>query len=151
LALFIDRGVQAHAVLDGEVACFDSKGRLRFNELILRARGDPAFVAIDVLALDGRDLRELPLIERKKTSRRLIPHRSLFVASPTSSRCAAATSTDSFACATSRGSWRSERPPRTRPDVMPSSRINIKKLLHRLETSSRCRAGSAAIAFSIEV
>jgi bifunctional non-homologous end joining protein LigD len=42
-------------------------------------RGDPAFVAFDVLALEGRDLRERPLIERKKILRRLIPRRSSFV------------------------------------------------------------------------
>jgi ATP-dependent DNA ligase len=42
-------------------------------------RDEPAFFAFDVLALEGRDLRELALIERKKILRRLIPRRSSFV------------------------------------------------------------------------
>jgi ATP-dependent DNA ligase len=42
-------------------------------------RGDPAFVVFDILVLQGRDLRELPLIERKKVLRRLNPRRSAFV------------------------------------------------------------------------
>jgi hypothetical protein len=49
LALFIDQELHAHAVLDGEVVCFDAEGRARFSELMF-GRGDPAFVASDVLA-----------------------------------------------------------------------------------------------------
>jgi len=45
-------------VLDGEVVCFDAEGRPRFYDLMF-GRGDPAFVVFDVLALEGRDLREL--------------------------------------------------------------------------------------------
>jgi bifunctional non-homologous end joining protein LigD len=78
LALVIDRELQTHAVLDGEVVCFDSEGKPRFYELMF-GRGEPAFVVFDVLALEDRDLRELALIERKKILRRLIPHRSSFV------------------------------------------------------------------------
>jgi hypothetical protein len=37
---------------------------------LLYRRGTPVFYAFDVLALDGRDLRQLPMTERK---RRLIP------------------------------------------------------------------------------
>jgi bifunctional non-homologous end joining protein LigD len=78
LALFLDRELHAHAVLDGEVVCFDSEGRPRFYELMF-GRGDPPFVVFDVLALEGQDLRDLALIERKKILRRLIPRRSSFV------------------------------------------------------------------------
>jgi bifunctional non-homologous end joining protein LigD len=78
LALFIDRELDASAVLDGEIVCFDREGRPRFYDLMFR-RGDPAFVAFDVLSLAGRDLRERPLVERKKILRRLIPRRSPFV------------------------------------------------------------------------
>jgi len=78
LALFIDRELDADAVLDGEIVCFDREGRPRFYELMFR-RGEPAFVVFDVLALDGQDLRERPLIDRKKILRRLIPPRSPFV------------------------------------------------------------------------
>jgi len=35
-------------------------------------RGEPFFYALDLLWLDGEDLRPLPLIERKKRLRRLI-------------------------------------------------------------------------------
>jgi hypothetical protein len=34
LALLTDRELHAHAVLDGEVVCFDGKGRPRVNELM---------------------------------------------------------------------------------------------------------------------
>ncbi len=78
LALFIDRELYAHAVLDGEIVCFDSEGRPRFYELMF-GRGDPVFVVFDVLVLKGRDLRGLALTERKKILRGLIPRRSSFV------------------------------------------------------------------------
>jgi ATP-dependent DNA ligase len=51
LALFIDR--ELDAALNGEVVCFDREGRPRFYELMF-GRGDPTFVAYDVLVLaDG--------------------------------------------------------------------------------------------------
>jgi bifunctional non-homologous end joining protein LigD len=78
LALFVDREVGVNAVLDGEVVCFDAEGKPRFYELMF-GRRDPAFLAFDVLALKGRDLRERTLVERKKILRRLIPRRSPFV------------------------------------------------------------------------
>jgi bifunctional non-homologous end joining protein LigD len=78
LAIFIDRELDARAVLDGEIACFDREGRPRFDDLMF-GRGDAAFVAFDVLSLEDRDLRERPLVERKKILRRLVPRRSSFV------------------------------------------------------------------------
>ena len=54
-----------NAIIDGELACLDSEGRSIFNELLFR-RGCPIFYAFDLLYLNGRDLRQLPLIERKK-------------------------------------------------------------------------------------
>ncbi len=59
------------AILDGGICCLDSQGRSQFNELLYR-RGQPAFYAFDLLWLNGKDLRALPLIERKKQLRRLI-------------------------------------------------------------------------------
>jgi bifunctional non-homologous end joining protein LigD len=50
LALFIDRELDANAVLDGEVVCFDREGRPRFYDLMF-GRGDPAFVVFDILVL----------------------------------------------------------------------------------------------------
>jgi bifunctional non-homologous end joining protein LigD len=56
----------------------EREGRPRFYDLMFR-RGEPAFITFDVLALEGRDLRECPLLDRKKILRRLIPRRSPFV------------------------------------------------------------------------
>jgi ATP-dependent DNA ligase len=54
-----------NAVIDGEIACVDEEGRSIFNELLFR-RGCPMFYAFDILYLNDRDPRQLPLIERKK-------------------------------------------------------------------------------------
>src|SRR3981081_3232685 len=60
-----------NAIIDGELACLDSEGRSIFNELMFR-RGCPIFYAFDLLSLSDRDLRQLPLIERKRKLRHLI-------------------------------------------------------------------------------
>jgi bifunctional non-homologous end joining protein LigD len=59
------------AILDGVLVCLDSEGKSRFN-LLLRRRAEPAFYAFDLLWLNGNDLRQLPLIERKIRLRKLI-------------------------------------------------------------------------------
>ena len=59
------------AILDGEIVCLDSEGKIRFN-LLFRRRAEPVFYASDLLWLNGKDLRQLPLIERKKRLRQLI-------------------------------------------------------------------------------
>jgi bifunctional non-homologous end joining protein LigD len=60
------------AVLDGEIVCLDENEHSQFNELLFR-RGTPQFCAFDLLWLNGRDLRDLPLIERKRSLSKLIP------------------------------------------------------------------------------
>lgn len=60
-------------VLDGEVVSLDDDGRPNFHRLLFRRDVHPHFYAFDVLALDGEDLRRLPLIQRKRMLRRLIP------------------------------------------------------------------------------
>ena len=60
------------AVLDGEIVCFGSDGKPRFYEL-LRRRGPQHFCAFDLLRLDGGDLRNRPLIERRRLLRALVP------------------------------------------------------------------------------
>jgi bifunctional non-homologous end joining protein LigD len=64
------------AVLDGEVCALDERGRPRFEALqtALTRQDDAAFVyfVFDVLSLDDRDLRRLPLRERKKVLAKLI-------------------------------------------------------------------------------
>ena len=59
------------AILDGEIVCLDGKGVSQFNQL-LSWKGEPAFYAFDLLWLDGEDLRQMPLIERKKRLARLV-------------------------------------------------------------------------------
>jgi bifunctional non-homologous end joining protein LigD len=53
------------AILDGEIVCLDADGRSVFNR-VMCSRADPVFAAFDLLWLDGRDLRDVPLIERKQ-------------------------------------------------------------------------------------
>jgi hypothetical protein len=60
------------AILDGEIVAIDNEGRIDFWGL-MRGRGTLAYAAFDVLWVNGRDLRELPLTRRKKRLERLIP------------------------------------------------------------------------------
>jgi ATP-dependent DNA ligase len=53
------------------LVCLDSEGRSIFNELLFR-RGSPIFYAFDLLYLNNRDFRQLPLIERKEKLREVI-------------------------------------------------------------------------------
>ena len=59
------------AVLDGEICCLDQFGRSQFQQLLFR-RAQPLFYAFDLLWLDGKDVRGLPLLERKTHLRKLI-------------------------------------------------------------------------------
>jgi bifunctional non-homologous end joining protein LigD len=59
------------AVLDGEIACVDDAGRPVFRDLLFRRR-QCVFIAFDLLYLNGKDLRTLPLIQRKATLRKLL-------------------------------------------------------------------------------
>jgi ATP-dependent DNA ligase len=64
---------KAHnAVIDGEIVCLDRRGRSNFKNLLFR-RDWPFFYAFDLLAVDGEDRREWPVIERKRRLRQLIP------------------------------------------------------------------------------
>jgi len=55
-------------VLDGEAVVFDKKGRSRFGDLQAALKSGHeeiiSFVAFDLLHLDGRNLRDLPLAQR---------------------------------------------------------------------------------------
>ncbi len=57
-------------VLDGEIVCLDQDGRCQFNDLLFR-RGDPCFVAFDILQIKGTDLRRERLIDRKHELKRV--------------------------------------------------------------------------------
>ncbi len=65
--------------IDGEVVVFDERGVSDFGAL-QRAlkegrRDEVAYVAFDLLYEDGEDLRELPLVERKRRLRQLLERR----------------------------------------------------------------------------
>jgi bifunctional non-homologous end joining protein LigD len=60
-----------NAVIDGELVCLDLDGRTIFDELLHR-KGSPVFYVFDLLYLNNRDLRQLPLLERKRKLRQLI-------------------------------------------------------------------------------
>jgi ATP-dependent DNA ligase len=60
------------AILDGEICCLDEHGRSDFKKLLFR-RDWPFFFALDLLELNGCDLHQLPLIERKIRLKRIMP------------------------------------------------------------------------------
>src|SRR5687767_8057907 len=65
------RALACEAILDGEIAHLDAEGRRQFYNL-LRRRSPQYFLAFDLLWLGGRDLRMLPLVERKRGLARLL-------------------------------------------------------------------------------
>jgi bifunctional non-homologous end joining protein LigD len=67
------------AILDGEVVCLDGAGRPVFDALLYRRAEAPCFVAFDLLWLDGADLHDQPLLQRKRALRRIVPRRSTCV------------------------------------------------------------------------
>jgi ATP-dependent DNA ligase len=75
------------AVLDGEICYLRPDGRSDFKSLLFR-REWPYFYAFDLLALNGRDLRSLPLPERK---------RRLFAVRPRSDRASSTSITSTSA------------------------------------------------------
>jgi bifunctional non-homologous end joining protein LigD len=61
-----------NAVCDGEIIYRGSDGRPEFYNL-MRRRTPQHFYAFDILWLDGKDLRGLPLVKRKQVLRRIVP------------------------------------------------------------------------------
>jgi bifunctional non-homologous end joining protein LigD len=59
----------------GELVCLDDRGRPGFLALLYR-RGTPRFVAFDLLAVDGRDIRGETLKMRKRGLARVVPSRA---------------------------------------------------------------------------
>ena len=64
------------AILDGELVVVDGAGRADREELARRLRGEPgrsvAFLAFDLLHLDGLQLISQPLVRRRETLRRVL-------------------------------------------------------------------------------
>jgi bifunctional non-homologous end joining protein LigD len=68
-------------VLDGELVCLDDDGRSLFYDMMFH-RETAYFYAFDILWLDGDDLRDRPLLERKQILRQITsagPGRLLYV------------------------------------------------------------------------
>jgi bifunctional non-homologous end joining protein LigD len=59
------------AVIDGEIACVDESGRPMFRNLLFRKK-QCVFIAFDLLYLNGKDLRTLPLLKRKAMLKKLL-------------------------------------------------------------------------------
>ena len=62
-------------VLDGEIVSLNDDGKPEFRDLLFR-RGDPRFVAFDLIWYNGQDLRYAPLTERKQKLRSILPANS---------------------------------------------------------------------------
>jgi|SRR5215472_8911120 len=58
-------------VMDGEIVCLDEHAHCQFSELLFR-RGEPRFMAFDLLQASGKDLRRETLLDRKHELRRVI-------------------------------------------------------------------------------
>jgi bifunctional non-homologous end joining protein LigD len=66
----------ASALIDGEAVVLDADGRSSFQALQNALKGAPAdidYCAFDLLELDGEDLTQLPLTERKARLEKILP------------------------------------------------------------------------------
>jgi bifunctional non-homologous end joining protein LigD len=72
-------GVRGDAVIDGELVALDENGVSHFQLLqnALRRRAKLLYCAFDLMFQDGEDLRPLPLIERKKRLKAVLPKHRL--------------------------------------------------------------------------
>ena len=59
------------AILDGEIVCLDEEGRSLFMPLLAR-KAQASFYSFDLLWLGAKDLRGLPLVQRKQRLQRLV-------------------------------------------------------------------------------
>ena len=55
-------------ILDGEIVALDEQGHPRFGWLVNRGpqKGTLVYYVFDLLMLDGKDLRQVPLVKRKQ-------------------------------------------------------------------------------------
>ena len=65
--------IKGHAIIDAEVVCLDRKGVAQFDLLHNRSNDGAALaLGFDLLALNGKDLRKHPLVERKTALSKLL-------------------------------------------------------------------------------
>ena len=67
--------IEGSCVIDGELCALDSHGRSRFQLLqnALRTKERLLYVIFDALFVGGKDIREKPLLERKRILKALLP------------------------------------------------------------------------------
>ena len=73
--------VKKDAVIDGELVALDAHGVSRFQLLqnALNTAANLHYCVFDIMFLDGEDLRGLPLVERKKRLKALLPKDPLLI------------------------------------------------------------------------
>ena len=71
--------IEDSCVIDGEICALDAQGRSRFQLLqnALNKKAKLLYVVFDALFVDGTDIRQKPLLERKKLLRALLPREPL--------------------------------------------------------------------------
>jgi bifunctional non-homologous end joining protein LigD len=74
LASTLAAKVAGPAILDGEIVCLDGNGAPQFYDL-MRRQQPQHFAAFDLLWHGDRDLRTMPLLERKRRLKRLLRRR----------------------------------------------------------------------------
>jgi bifunctional non-homologous end joining protein LigD len=67
--------IEGSCILDGELCALDAHGRSRFQLLqnALNKKARLLYVVFDELFVDGKDISERPLLERKKVLKALLP------------------------------------------------------------------------------
>ena len=72
-------GVKGDAVIDGELVALDEKGVSHFQLLqnALRHEAKLQYCAFDLMFQDGADMRSLPLLQRKRQLRSILPRHKL--------------------------------------------------------------------------
>ena len=73
--------IKKDAVIDGELVAVDAHGIYRFQLLqnALRTAANLRYCLFDLMFLDGKNLRGLPLVERKERLRALLPKDKLLI------------------------------------------------------------------------
>lgn len=69
-------GLELNAIIDGEIIALNEEGKIDFQQLQAYQKtgeGTLVFYVFDILWLDGKDLRELTLLERKEILKQVLP------------------------------------------------------------------------------
>src|SRR5580692_1489417 len=71
--------IAGSCVIDGELCALDAHGRSRFQLLqnALNEKATLLYVVFDALFVDGKDIRQKPLLERKTLLKALLPREPL--------------------------------------------------------------------------